>query len=156
MTGRVLVIVILVATILFGAGLWYSQVYAWYSDASDATRPGLVNLATGSRDEIPVRDLQAIDKATSPLGFRACFRVGQNLSTLSETYQPYPDPTPLIAPGWFDCFDAGAIDAGLETGAALAFLDTRNIRDGVDRVIAVFDDGRAYAWQQLNEKYADE
>ena len=156
MTGRILVIVILVATVIFGVGLWYSQVYAWYDDVSATTRPGLVNLATGTREELTVRDLQAIEKATSPLGFRACFRLDQNLSTLTETFQMYQSPTPLIAPAWFDCFDAGAIDAGLETGAALAFLDTRNIRDGVDRVIAVFDDGRAYAWNQLNEKYADE
>jgi hypothetical protein len=36
-----------------------------------------------------------------------------------------------------------------------AFLGEKNIHDGVDRVIAVFPDGRAFAWHQLNEKYSE-
>ncbi len=36
----------------------------------------------------------------------------------------------------------------------MAFLGEKDIRDGgVDRVIAVYPDGRAFAWHQLNEKY---
>jgi hypothetical protein len=69
---------------------------------------------------------------------------------LSETYRLYDNPTPLNAPGWFDCFDAAAIGAALEKGEALAFLAEAEIRPGVDRVVAVFADGRAYAWHQLN------
>ena len=42
------------------------------------------------------------------------------------------------------------IGEALETGEATAFLSEKNIHHGVDRVIAVFDDGRAYAWHQLN------
>ncbi|MBS0563510.1 MAG: histidine kinase, partial [Proteobacteria bacterium] len=34
---------------------------------------------------------------------------------------------------------------------AVAFLSDENIHPGVDRVVAVYADGRAYAWQQLNE-----
>ena len=57
---------------------------------------------------------------------------------------------PLTAPGWFDCFDAVAIGEALEKGEAIAFLSQANIHPGVDRVVAVFPDGRAFAWHQLN------
>jgi hypothetical protein len=63
---------------------------------------------------------------------------------------PYPEATPLIAPDWFDCFDAPAIGAALEAGEAQAILSQPEVRPGADRVIAVFPDGRAYAWHQWN------
>jgi hypothetical protein len=63
---------------------------------------------------------------------------------------PVEEPTPLTAPGWFDCFDAAAIGAALEAGEAEAVLGERNARAGVDRVFAVFPDGRVYGWHQLN------
>ena len=72
---------------------------------------------------------------------------------LTETYALYDAPTPLIAPGWFDCFDAMQIGAELEAGAAMAFLSEPDIHPGVDRVVAVFPDGRAFAWHQLNESH---
>jgi len=62
----------------------------------------------------------------------------------------YPDAAPLVAPGWFDCFDADALGAALETGQALAFLSVPNVSYGVDRVIAVTPDGSGYAWHQIN------
>jgi hypothetical protein len=42
------------------------------------------------------------------------------------------------------------IGAALETGQALAFLSTRDVTWGVDRVVAVMPDGRAFAWNQIN------
>ena len=74
---------------------------------------------------------------------------------LTETYQIYQDAVPLTAPGWFDCFDAAAIGAALEKGEAIAFLSESEIHPGVDRVVAVFPDGRAYAWHQLNASLSD-
>jgi hypothetical protein len=56
---------------------------------------------------------------------------------------------PLNAPAAFPCFDAAAIGAALESGEALAFLSEPEIHPGVDRVVAVFADGRAFAWHQL-------
>ena len=58
-------------------------------------------------------------------------------------------PTPLTAPGWFDCFDAGKIADALDSGEALAFLSQSAVAPQIDRVVAVFPDGRAYAWHQL-------
>jgi len=154
-SGRIIALFILVVAVLFGAALYYTQVYAYYQDVSASTRPAMVNLVTGTREPIIANDLKAIDGSSSPIRFRACFTTTMSQAMLTETYQVYATPTPLTAPGWFDCFDAVAIGEALERGEAIAFLDTRNIHDGVDRVIAVFPDGRAYAWQQLNEKYAE-
>ena len=74
---------------------------------------------------------------------------------LTESYVIFDGAVPLVAPGWFDCFDAETIGEALETGEAIAFMGEKNIEDGIDRIVAVFPDGRAYAWHQLNEKFAD-
>ena len=72
------------------------------------------------------------------------------------TYAAYEKPTPLIGPSWFDCFDAGTLTEDLEGGAAAAFLGQRNIKPGVDRVVAVYPDGRGFAWNQLNGSIGDD
>jgi hypothetical protein len=69
---------------------------------------------------------------------------------MTETFAPYETPTPLTAPSWFDCFDAKTLEADIESGAAMAFMGTENIAYGIDRVLAVYGDGRAYAWHQIN------
>ena len=69
---------------------------------------------------------------------------------LREKYVAYPEPVPLEAPGWFDCYDAREIGAALETGEAVAFLGESNVVYGIDRVVAVFRDGRARSWHQIN------
>jgi hypothetical protein len=56
----------------------------------------------------------------------------------------------LTAPGWFGCFDAEAIGEALKEGRAVAYLGEENIHYGIDRVVAVMDDGRAFAWHQIN------
>jgi len=55
-----------------------------------------------------------------------------------------------VAPRWFDCFDAGEIGRALEEGRAVAYLGASNDPYGVDRIVAVYPDGRAFAWTQLN------
>ena len=106
-------------------------------------------------EAIVVENIEGIDADSSPLRFRACFTTPLTQATLTETYQLYDRPTPLTAPGWFDCFDADAIGEALERGEALAFLSQANIARGVDRVVAVFPDGRAFAWHQLNDTYKE-
>ena len=155
MTGKLMVWGFALMALLFGGALYYSQVYAYYQDVSDTTRPAMVRLADGSRTPIPYADLSAIDATSSPIRFRACFTTPLSQAELTAGFEPYAGATPLIAPGWFDCFDAVAIGKAIEAGDAIAFVDRRDIREGVDRVIAVFADGRAYAWHQLNEKLAE-
>ena len=75
-----------------------------------------------------------------------------SLAMMTETYEPYEAAEPLVAPSWFECFNAMAIGEALESGEALAFLGAKNIEHGVDRVVAVFGDGRGYVWHQVNEE----
>ena len=131
--------------------MWYLQVYAFYEPV--AFQPGqeirLTPIVSAVPEPIPTEDVTGIDSESSPIRFRACFTTPLSLAMLTETYVAYESPEPLIAPGWFDCFDAMAIGTALETGEALAFLSEPGIHAGVDRVVAVFPDGRAFAWHQL-------
>lgn len=150
--GRIAVGFILLVAAIYGAGFWYTAERAYYAPV--AFTPGaeirLVPLAGGAPEPIVVTEVEGTDAASSPIKFRACFRTPLTLAMLSETYTPYPDAEPLIAPTAFGCFDAEAIGKALETGEALAFLSEPNIKYGVDRVVAITSDGRGYAWHQIN------
>ena len=149
-TGKLFVAAIVIPAILAGAVMYYLQVYAYYEAVPAGAPLTLTSLSTGQPDPIPTEAFEGIDANSSPIRYRACFTTPLSMAMLTETYQTYPDPTPLTGPGWFDCYDARTIGEALETGEATAFLSQKNIHYGVDRVIAIFDDGRAYAWHQLN------
>jgi Family of unknown function (DUF6446) len=155
--GRIAVGFIVLSAALGGAFLWYTAERAFYEPVVFA--PGaeirLVPLASDQPEPILVEGIEGTDATSSPIKFRACFTTPLSLAMLTETYRPYPDAVPLIAPTSFPCFDAAAIGAALETGEALAFLSEPGIHPGVDRVVAVFQDGRAYAWQQLQGSLGD-
>ncbi len=152
MNGRWVILIMLVTGIVIGGGLYYAQVYAYYHRVS--LGPGLqmtlVPRGGGKPQVLSVTDFHGVDAPSSPIRLRACFRLAQPLAELEARYQPYRGATPLIAPAWFSCFDARAIGTALKAGRARAFLARAGIAPEVDRVIAVFPDGRAYAWQQLN------
>ena len=157
MSGRLFVIMLLGFAAIFGAALWYFQTYAYYEEVSaGALEINLTMVGDGGLEPLLVDDLRAVDAGTSPLKFRACFTTPSGLAMLTETFEIYDRAEPLTAPAWFDCFDAGEIARALESGEAVAFTGQRDIADGADRVVAVFSDGRAYAWHQLNEKYAEQ
>lgn len=155
--GKLAVAVILLTAVIGGAALWYTAERAFYEPV--AFTPGaeirLVPLAGDAPEPIVVADVQGIDATSSPIKFRACFTTPLSLAMLTETYRGYEGAVPLVAPSNFPCFDATAIGAALEAGEALAFLSEPEIRPGVDRVVAVFADGRAYAWHQTNSSLAD-
>jgi hypothetical protein len=148
---------IVISALAAGVAVYWLQVYAFYEEV--VFQPGneirLTPVASDAPEAIVAENVTGIDADSSPLRFRACFTTPLSQAMLSETYRLYDDPTPLNAPGWFDCFDAAAIGAALEAGEALAFLAEAEIRPGVDRVVAVFPDGRAYAWHQLNGSLED-
>lgn len=155
MNGKIVGGFIVLVALLFGAGVYWTQVYAFYSEldpASPAAEMRLVSIASGQPEAIVADGFKGIDATSSPLRFRACFTTPLSLAMLSETYVAAPEPVPLVGPGWFSCYDATAIGEALERGEALAFLSEHDIHPGIDRVIAVFPDGRAYAWQQLNDE----
>lgn len=152
MNGRMVAGLIVVPSLIVGAIIYWLQEYGYYyrlpADAPFA-QIRLVPLTGGEPEPIPVADLQAIDADSSPLRFRACFTVENSLAMLTETYELAEKPVPLNGPRWFTCYDARAIGRALETGEALAFLSEPQIHTDVQRIVAVFADGRAYAWQQL-------
>lgn len=151
--GRLAAGFLVIVGALGGVAMWYLQVYAYYEPA--VFEPGeeirLTPIASATPETILAEDVTGIDSESSPIRFRACFTTPLSLAMLSETYMAYDGPEPLVAPGWFDCFDAQAIGTALERGEALAFLSEAGIHPGVDRVVAVFPDGRAFAWHQLND-----
>ncbi len=158
MSGRIVGVMIVAAALIGGGLFYYLQVYAFYEDVppDDArSKITLTALHSGAPEPLPVTGFQGIDALSSPLRYRACFKVPNSLAMLTETYQLIDDAVPLQAPGWFDCFDAADIGAALEGGRALAFLGQAEVADGVDRVVAVMPDGRGFAWHQLNDKYGD-
>ena len=153
MNGKLVAGVIVVTALIVGAAIYYLQEYAYYrplDPASAEARIALTDLAGGTEPML-TEDFEGIDAGSSPVRFRGCFRTPMSLAMLSETYVVYDDPTPLNAPSWFSCFDSGRLTEDLASGAAVAFLSQKNIAPGVDRVVAVYPDGRAFAWQQPNE-----
>ena len=152
MMGKILGGVILAFALFAGAALYYLQVYAFYEEV-DAPAEGimLMPLGSGEGEVIPMEDFRAIDADSSPIRYRACFTTPYSLALLTETFQMVEDIEPRNAPNWFDCFDAAALGAELEAGTALTFLSQKNIHFGVDRIVAVTDDGRGYVWHELND-----
>lgn len=156
MTGKLVGGLIVLVALAAGVAVYYLQVYAFYTELTpDQVDMRLTSIVTQEPEPIVTADMAAIESDSSPIRFRACFTTPRTIAGLTEQFVVYEDAVPLNAPDWFDCFDAEKVGDALESGQAIAFLGERNIHDGVDRVVAVFDDGRAYAWHQLNDTYQD-
>jgi hypothetical protein len=147
-SGRWLVVAILGVTAIFAGAQWWFQTRAYYAPIEAAEM--VVTTLTGEVIPLAPQGFEGIDAETSPLRFRACFTLDAAGLAAAGRGAAYEAPTPLVAPGWFECFDAAAIGAALEAGEARAVLSAREISDGVDRVLALFPDGRVYGWHQLN------
>ncbi len=154
--GKLVGVGILVFALITGAVLYYLQVYAYYVEVKpDNTVIQLTSIVSGEPEEIIADGFEGIDSESSPIRFRGCFTTPMSQSLLTETYVSYDAAVPLIGPGWFSCYDAKVIGADLEAGVALPFLSQADITNGIDRVVAIYPDGRAYIWHQLNDKFAE-
>jgi len=111
----------------------------------------LTSIETGHPEPILADNWQANAADAAAPGLRACFHTPLSLALLTETFALYEVARPQPAPASLACYDAGQIGADLAAGTAVAFLSARNIAPGVDRVVAVYPDGRAYVWQQPND-----
>ena len=146
MNGKLFVISLLVFTLSFSIILYYFQVYAFYSRAD-----GLESIKVLDRD-VGVQNYRGIDSVTSGLKLRGCFSVDpQEFSDLPILAKA----TPLSAPFWFGCFDYVKLQLEINEGYAKAFLVSENEKDGIDRVVAVYPNGNAFQWRQLNSKFLD-
>lgn len=147
-SGRLIAIAIIAITAAFAGVLWYAQTRAYFQPLDQADL--VVTLPAEDVAVLTHTGFQGIDAESSPLRFRGCFTLDDAGLALIAQSQPHPDPTPLVAPDWFECFDARALTEALASGAATAVLSVHEIHRGVDRVIAVYPDGRGFAWHQLN------
>lgn len=151
MRGRTVGIVLILSGLAAGAGMYWAQVYAFYEPVEAQVEDvQLTALVSGVGEPVPHENFKGIDANSSPLRYRACYDIALSLAALTEEFVAYTDPVPLEAPGWFDCYDADEVGGALESGEALAFLGEANVTYGIDRVVAVFRDGRARAWHQIN------
>lgn len=142
MNGRLIAGGLVAFAVLFGVALWWFQTRAWYArETAEGPRPVFI-----AGRAVLVEDYDGIDADTSPLKLRGCFRLtGPVVAPAAAT------PEPPVTPGWFDCFDAAALDADLKTGAATAWLAEFNQPYGFDRILAAYPDGRAFQWRQINK-----
>ncbi|PRY25031.1 hypothetical protein CLV78_102208 [Aliiruegeria haliotis] len=152
MSGKIIAGGIVVLSIIAGIAIYYLQVYHYYEEVDASGEQVMLTLLYGAPEPILAEGIEAIDATSSPIRYRACFTTPMSQAMLTETYEPYPQAEPLNAPHWFDCFDSQEIGLALEQGEALAFLGERNFAHGVDRVVAIFGDGRGYVWHQVNEE----
>ncbi|MEO1918755.1 MAG: DUF6446 family protein [Paracoccaceae bacterium] len=146
MNGKILISGFAAFVAIFAAGLYYALVYAYYEKVNDVPE-----IMVQDRT-IAVTNYEGIDATSSGLKLRGCFGVTPaDFEGLAQGLNAIP----LSAPKWFECFDVKAIQTDLDAGRAVAYLAAENEKDGIDRVIAVYPDGRAYQWRQLNEKYQE-
>lgn len=152
MTGKFLAIILILSAALAGAGMYYLQVYGYYYTVEPSPGHDVVLLAQGTETPEPISytAFQAIDADSSPIRFRACFETDLTPEELRATYRPAEEATPLTAPGWFDCYDAVSLADALKSGQAEAFVGVKNVHYGVDRIVAVTQDGQGFIWHALN------
>lgn len=151
MTGKLLALILLLSAALAGGGMYYLQVYGFYYDVEPKPGQDVLLLAKGADQPqaIAYTAFQAIDADSSPIRYRACFETDLTPDQMTA-FTPVEDPEPLTAPGWFDCYDAPALADALKDGQAQAFMSAKNIHYGVDRIVAVTQDGKGYVWHALN------
>ena len=147
--GKAVGILIVATALVGGAVLYYLQVYAFYTVLPAGAVADLrVTLADGTTVPVTASDFNGIDADSSPIRYRACF-TPEGLPPVADL-TPYPAANPLHAPMWFACFNARSIGDALEAGAAQAVLGQADVHYGIDRVVALMPDGRAFAWHQIN------
>ena len=149
MSGKTLMIGLLSLTAVFAAVLWYFQIYAYYDDLEE--QPLVVQGTT-----YPVESWQGIDAISSPLKRRVCLTLTPESATRIRDEQFEIKAEPLVAPSWFECFDAKALSRDLQAGKASAYMTGPSGFEGVDDYLAVYPDGRAFIWRQLHPKYANQ
>ncbi|MFZ8867491.1 MAG: DUF6446 family protein [Paracoccaceae bacterium] len=152
MTGKLLALSIILAAMVAGISIYYLQIYAFYDEvvADGKTDVVLTRRGDGAVTPIAYQDFQAIDSSSSPIRYRACFKTSEPLAALQSKFVTLETAEPLVAPKWFDCFDAAFLGAQIEQGKARAFLAVENLTYGIDRIVTILPDGRGYAWTKIN------
>jgi hypothetical protein len=150
MSGNIFVVLLISFSLIFGLTLWYFQNYAYY-EKNSLNNMTMTLSNSGSEEPVKFNNIQSINSQTSPLKFRSCFKLKSSSSNSLDKYLPYEKATPLRAPRWFKCFNVEKITSDLKLGLAKSYLSKENIEFGIDRVIAVYPNGLAFSWHQIND-----
>ena len=146
MNGRIFSISLIVFCAIFGGALFYFQVFAFYKKVDTLSHIEV------NGNSIPVKNYEGIESASSALKLRGCFEVDPSVFSDQQLAE---NPTPLAAPFWFKCFDYEYLHNQIVKGYPKVYLAQKNEYDGIDRLVLVFDNGKAYQWRQLNSKFLD-
>ena len=88
MSGKILGIAIIVTALLFGAGVYYFQVFHYYERVEDdAGQVFLTPLDGGAPEHIPYGDFEGIDATSSPIRFRGCFTTPERPQALDARFE---------------------------------------------------------------------
>ncbi len=139
-SGKYVITGLVAFTLLFGLAFWWFQEHAFYTETQAQEHTVVI-----AGQAYPVTEWKSIEATSSPLKMRACFLIRDSIQAL-----PAMAPEPLVAPGWFRCFNAEFIAENLARDYAKAYVAQRDDPRGFDRIVAVFPGGRAYMWRQLN------
>ena len=145
-SGKVLVGGIVAFAALFGVGMWYAQVYAYYEEVTD------ISEVTIGNETFAVSEYNGINAPTSPLKMRGCFTLADPKGAIVAGHRA-EDAVPIKPPYWFECFDTKQIQSDIESGEAVPIMAGLDEGDGADLYMAIYPDGRAYRWRQPNGKY---
>lgn len=132
--------------LLFGIALWAALVHGHYQRVNGLTQVDVRGRA------LAVSAYEGLDAPGLPLKLRGCFQLA-DVSALLAAAPPAPKAQPLSTPGWFTCYDAARLGADLASGLAVAVLAAEKEQGFFDRIIAVYPDGRAFMWRQLNPEF---
>lgn len=99
-------------------------------------------------EEISIDGSPITAYSTDAKFYYSCFKTLLNFELLAEKYQASLDPLPSKPLGNMNCYDHEQILNDIKSGLALSFISEKNIINGIDRIIAVYSDGRAFAWHQ--------
>lgn len=118
-------------------------------DSSGAVTIKMSPLSGDPAEEVQIDGLTVARAPTDPTQLWACFTTPLSYGFITETYEIIAGQvTPTQPSGALPCFDGQSIQDDVLQGTAIAVLGEANIALGYDRIIAVYEDGRAFAWHQ--------
>ena len=98
--------------------------------------------------KILINDKPISAYSTDAKFYNSCFNVITTIDQLSSKYVKSNNPAPSKPLGNMACYNYDQLKEDIKSGVANSFIGEENIINGIDRIIAVYSDGRAYAWHQ--------
>jgi hypothetical protein len=151
-TGKILVSMLVLSAVLSGLAVYYTQVYGFYAPLDEARSPLKSTPSLDDMQPIPlaVTEFRGIDADSSPLRYRSCFRI-TDMAAL-EGARPFEGANPAGRAALVFLLFRQGLDRRSGIRRRHRLSSQPEIHPDVDRVIAVYPDGRAYGWHQFNDK----